>query len=92
MAEYSDSNRFPFHTSNKSVAIYTDDNEDLYELDFVMTKVVEKFPSLDPKPFYKGIEDIQEMRERDRVKHLKEATDKLLKSIKYCLMDEAFVH
>jgi hypothetical protein len=92
MAEYSEDNRFPFHTGNKSVAIYTDDNEDMYELDFIFSKVIEKFPALDPKPFYKGIEEIQAMRERDRLKCLKEATDKLLKSIKYCLMDEAFVH
>ena len=92
MAEYSDSNRFPFHTGNQSVAIYTDDNDELYELDFIFSKVVERFPELDPKPFYKGIDEIQNMRERVRVKQLKEATDNLLRCIKCCLMDEAFVH
>ena len=92
MAEYSDSNRFPFHTGNQSVAIYTDDNEELYELDFVFSKVVERFPELDPKPFYNGIDEIQKMRERDRIKCLKNATDNLFKSIKCCLMDEEFVH
>ncbi len=92
MTEYNERNRFPFHTGNKTVAICTDDHEDAYELDFIFSKVVERFPALDPKPFYKGIEEIQAMRERDRVKSLKEATDKLLKQIKFCLMDEGFVH
>lgn len=92
MAEYNENNRFPFHTGNKSVAICTDDHEEMYELDLIFSSVVERFPALDPKPFYKGIEEIQQMRERDRPKHLKEATDKLLKSIKLCLMDEEFVH
>ena len=92
MAEYSESNRFPFHTGNQSVAIYTDDNEELYELDFIFSKVVERFPELDPKPFYMGIDEIQNMRDGVRVKRLKVATDTLLRSIKYCLMDEEFVH
>jgi hypothetical protein len=92
MAEYSEDNRFPFHTASKSVAICNEDHEEMYELDFIFTQVVERFPALDPRPFYKGIEKIQKMRERDRLKHLKEATDKLLKSIKSCLMDEEFVH
>lgn len=92
MVEYNENNRFPFHTGSKSVAICTDDHEDMYELDLIFSSVVERFPALDPKPFYKGIEEIQAMRERDRPKYLKEATDKLLKSIKLCLMDEEFVH
>lgn len=32
------------------------------------------------------------MRERDRLKYLKDACDKLLKRIKYCLSDEELVH
>lgn len=92
MAEYNENNRFPFHTPDKSVSICRDDHEDMYELNFVFDKVVEKFPALDPKPFYAEIDGIQRMRERDRVKFLKEATDKLLKNIKLCLMDEVFVH
>lgn len=92
MVEYNENNRFPFHTGSKSVAICSDDHEDLYELDVIFTQVVEKFPNLDPKPFYEEIERIQSMRGRNQVKYLKEATDKLLKSIKLCLMDEDFVH
>ena len=92
MVEYNENNRFPFHTGSKSVAICSDDHEDLYELDVIFSQVVERFPNLDPVPFYRGIDDIQKMGERDRPRLLKDATDKLLKSIKLCLMDEEFVH
>lgn len=92
MVEYNENNRFPFHSGGQSVAVCTDDHEGLYEMDLIFSKVVERFPDLDPKPFYQGISEILAMRERDRPKRLKEATDKLLRSIKLCLMDEEFVH
>ena len=92
MVEYSNDNRFPFHTKSSSTVVCNEDHEDMYELDLIFTQVVGKFPDLDPKPFYMEIERIQTLRERDRVKCLKLATDKLLKSIKVCLMDEDFVH
>lgn len=92
MIEYSENNRFPFHTGERSVAICNDDHEGLYELDLIFTKVVERFPALEPKPFYEEIARIQTLRDRDREKYLKEATDKLLKNIKMCLTDEEFVH
>jgi len=92
MIEYSESNRFPFHTGNKSVTICTDNHDEMYELDFIFNMVVERFPALDPKPFYAGIEGMQNMPEKEKMKFLKEATDRLLCSIKLCLMDEEFVH
>ena len=92
MVEYNENNRFPFHSGSKSVAICTDDHEDMYELDFIFNRVVERFPELDPRPFYREIEDIQSMKERVRTKHLKDVTDRLLRAIKVCLMDEDFVH
>lgn len=92
MVEYSKDNRFPFHTKDKSVAIYTDDNEGLHELDFIFSKIVERFPSLEPSAFYVEVGNIQGMRERVGVKKLKMLTDNLMKNIKLCLMDEEFVH
>jgi hypothetical protein len=92
MVEYSENNRFPFHTGNKSVSIYMEDHEDMHQLDFIFSKILDKFPSLDPKLFYGRVAEIQQMRERDRLKYLKEETDKLFKSIKSFLMDEDFIH
>lgn len=92
MAEYNENNKFPFHTPEKSISICRDDYDDMYELNFIFDKVVERFPALEPKPFYAEVDAIQRARERDRVRMLKNATDRLLKNIKICLMDEAFVH
>ena len=92
MAEYNENNRFPFYTGEKSVSICKDNHEDMYELDIIFTQVVERFPELDPKPFYQEIDQLQGMRERDRLKELKDACDRLLKRIKVCLSDEEFVH
>ena len=92
MAEYSEDNKFPFHTKEQSVAVCNDDHEDLYELNLIFSKAVERFPDLDPKPFYMEIDRIQSLRNRDKLSALKHSTDKLLKSIKVCLMDEEFVH
>ena len=56
MVEYSENNRFPFHTKGGgSVVVCTDDNEDLYEMDVIFTQILERFPSLDPKIFYHEI-------------------------------------
>ena len=55
MAEYSESNRFPFHTKDKSVSISTDDHEDIQEMDFIYGKIVEKYPALKAEPFYARI-------------------------------------
>ena len=54
MAEYNENNRFPFHTGNKSVAICTDDHEEMYELDLIVSSVVERFPALDPQALLQG--------------------------------------
>lgn len=56
--EYSKDNRFPFHTKDNHVSICFDDNEDLYELDFIYGKIVEKYPSLKAEDFYAGIQEI----------------------------------
>ena len=93
MAEYDkENNRFPFHTNNQSVSVCAEDNEALHELDFTFDKVLKRFPSLDPVPFYAEVERIQEMPERYRLRKLKAATDGLFANIKVCLMDEDFVH
>ena len=92
MIEYNEHNRFPFHAGNKSIAVCEENHEDKYEMDFIFTKVVERFPTLDPKPFYLEIEKIQTMRENDRTKQLKAVTDRLFSQIKFCFTDEGFVH
>ena len=92
MLEYSENNRFPFHTGIQSIAVCNDDHDGMNEMDVIFTEVVRRHPELDPKPFYKEIGEIQSLRVRDKSKYLKEATDKLLKNIKLCLMDEDFVH
>ena len=92
MAEYSEDNRFPFYTKDKSVSISTDNHEDMQEMDFIYGKIVEKYPSLKAEPFYARIQEIQNMRSDDRVKWLKDASDKLLKNIRSFLSDEPFIH
>lgn len=52
MIEYSRANRFPFYTREKSVSIQFDDYEDIYELDFIYGKIVEKYPQLNAEEFY----------------------------------------
>lgn len=56
MAEYNENNRFPFYTGERAVSICNDNHEDLYEFDIIFTQVLERFPNLDPKPFYKEID------------------------------------
>ena len=92
MAEYSEDNKFPFHTREQSVAVCNDDHEDLYEMNLILSKLVSRFPDLDPRPFYQEIDRIQTLKDRDKIRSLKQSTDKLLRSIKTCLMDEEFVH
>lgn len=46
MIEYSKRNKFPFYTSEKKVSISTDNHDDMYELDFIYNKIVDKFPNL----------------------------------------------
>lgn len=92
MAEYSKDNRFPFHTKDKSVSISTDDHEDYQEMDFIYGKIVDKYPTLKAEPFYARIQEIQNMKSDDKVKYLKDASDKLLKNIRCFLSDEPFIH
>ena len=92
MAEYSAYNRFPFHTKDKSVSISTDDHEDFQEMDFIYGKIVEKYPSLKAEPFYARIQEIQNMKSDDKVKYLKDASDRLLKNIRSFLSYEPFIH
>ena len=92
MAEYSAYNRFPFHTKGKSVSISTDDHEDIQEMDFIYGKIVEKYPTLKAEPFYARVQEIQNMGSGDKVKWLKDASDKLLKNIRSFLSDEQFIH
>ena len=92
--EYSEENRFPFHSSRDgNITICFDDHEDMYELDFIWNKIVEKHPSLDARPFYDRIRDIHNMKTESRkVQCVKDACDKLLKNIRECLSDEDFIH
>ena len=46
MVEYSKQNKFPFYTSEKMVSISFDNHEDMYELDFIYNKIVDRFPNL----------------------------------------------
>jgi hypothetical protein len=93
MVEYdSRDNRFPFAAKQSTVSICRDNNEDLYEYDFIYNKIVEKFPELAAEKFYSKVQEIEKMRPSFRVAKLKDASDALLRNIKVCLMDEAFVH
>lgn len=93
MVEYnSRENRFPFAPKQSTVSICRDNNEDLYEYDFIYGKVVERFPELAAEKFYAKIQDLENIRPSHRVEKLKEASDVLLRNIKVCLMDEEFVH
>ena len=42
--------------------------------------------------FYVNVKEIQQMKSDESVKFMKDACDKLLKNVKMCLSDEAFVH
>ncbi len=92
--EYSRDNRFPFHTNRDgNITICFDDHEEMYELDFIWGKIVEKHPALDAEAFYARIHDIQNMKTESRkVQCVKDACDKLLKNIRECLSDEPFIH
>ena len=90
--EYSKENRFPFYSGNKSVSVCNDNHEDMYDMEFVFDKVLERFPQLDPEPFYAKIQGIQGKPAAKRPQLLKMASDDLLKSIKMCMADETFVH
>ena len=92
MTEYSKDNRFPFHSGSRSVSICFDDHEDKYELDFIWDKIIEKYPQLDAEQFYAKVQEIQEMKSDDKVKFLKDASDKLLRNIKTLISDEDFIH
>ena len=92
MAEYSKDNRFPFYTKDRSVSISTDNHEDIQEMDFIYGKIVEKYPTLKAEPFYARIQEIQNMKSEDKVKWLKDSSDRLLKNIRVFLSDEAFIH
>ena len=90
--EYSRDNRFPFHSKEETASIYKDDHEDYQEMDFIYDKVVEKYPSLKAEEFYGRLYEIQTNKSGDKVKMVKEASDRLLANIKEFLSDEAFVH
>ena len=92
MAEYSKDNRFPFHSVDKSVSICFDDHEGKYELDFIWDKITERYPQLNAEPFYARVQEIQDIKSGDKVKWLKDASDKLLRNIKVLLSDEPFIH
>ena len=93
MVEYSRDNRFPFHSVDKSVSICFDDHEGMYELDFIWGKITEKYPEMGAESFYARIQEIQDMKKpEDRVKHLKDASDNLLRNIRVVLSDEPFIH
>ena len=70
----------------------TDDHEDIQEMDFIYGKIVEKYPTLKAEPFYARVQEIQNMGSGDKVKWLKDASDKLLKNIRSFLSDEQFIH
>jgi hypothetical protein len=61
-------------------------------MDFIYGKIVEKYPSLKAEPFYARIQEIQNMKSDDKVKYLKDASDRLLKNIRSFLSDEPFIH
>ena len=90
--EYSRDNRFPFHSKDETASIYKDDHEDYQEMDFIYDKVVEKYPSLCAEPFYLRLYEIQNSKSDDKVRLVKDASDKLLANIKEFLADEEFVH
>ncbi len=93
MVEYdSRDNRFPFATKQSAVSICRDNNEDLYEYDFIYSKIVDKYPELSADKFYARVQSIEGMRPSCRVAKLKALSDSLLKNIKTFLMDEGFVH
>lgn len=92
MVEYSKDNRFPFYQGDRSVSLFFDNHEDKQELDIIYNCIVEKFPALRAEQFYAKIQEIQDMKSDDKVKYLKDACDKLLKSIRHCLSDEEFIH
>ena len=68
------------------------DLDRLVEFDFIYDKVVEKYPSLCAEPFYLRLYEIQNSKSDDKVRLVKDASDKLLANIKEFLADEEFVH
>lgn len=85
MIEYSAKNRFPFKQKDKTVSISFDDHEEMYELDFIYNKIVDKFPNLQAENFYSKVYEISNMTSGDKVRSMKVACDKLLKNIRTCL-------
>lgn len=85
MIEYSAKNRFPFKPKDKTVSISFDDHEEMYELDFIYNKIVDKFPNLQAENFYSKVYEISNMASGDKVRSMKVACDKLLKNIRTCL-------
>ena len=92
MVEYSKDNRFPFHTTDRSVAVCMDDHDGRYELEFIYEKLVERHPGLAAEPFYSKVEVIKASRKGDKVAMLKEACDELSRSVRTCLADEDIIH
>ena len=92
MVEYSKQNKFPFYTSEKMVSISFDNHEDIYELDFIYNKIVDRFPNLQAENFYTKVSEINQMTSDDKMKCMKVACDKLLTNIRTCLSDETFIH
>lgn len=93
MVEYSRDNRFPFYTPDKSVAVCMDAHEDMYELELIYGKIVERFPTLEAAPFYAKVKAIDGVKqESKRLTMLKDACDGLLKDIRACFADEEFIH
>ena len=91
--EYSRENRFPFHSVDRSaVTVCFDNHEDMYELDFIWNKIVERFPLLEAEPFYLKIHEINSMKRGDKIGMLKDACDNLLRNIRDCIQDEEFIH
>ena len=91
--EYSEDNKFPFYsTTGQFASICTDNHDDMYDMELVFDKVVERFPELSPEPFYAKVKVIRAKPSAKSLKMLKAATDELLRGIKTCLSDEEFVH
>ena len=92
--EWSRINKFPFSTRQQSVSVCFDNHEDLTDLDFIYSKIVERHPSLMAEKFYSKVQDVYDLDldEATVVSMMKPLCDSLLADIREFLADEDFVH
>ena len=92
--EWSRTNKFPFNTRQQSVSVCFDNHEDLTDLDFIYSKIIERHPALMAEKFYSKVQDVYDLDldEATVVSMMKPLCDGLLADIREFLADEDFVH